>query len=603
MKSRWLNVVALWLGCTAACVDGQDAQTSSATAARTESSSPAVVRGLDTVQLGAAVKHGHHYIVAIGIDHYQNWPVLNSAVSDATGFARMLTDKFGFENAVEPLTEKNATRDNINSLIDDDLRSRLKPEDDLVIFFAGHGTTRSDKIGEETTSVGFLVPFEARAPGAVEHWSDYIGIGDFLQMVSTLQPYHILVILDSCHSGIALGSRFSMNRVGTRFEQDMQSKVSRKIIASAQHDQLAADGGGPVPGHSLFTGHMINGLSTGQVDRFNQGFITATQLGAYTQHEVAVAAGSRQTPIFGAFDLDAGGELIIPLGAGTAPRSQSASGNSAGALNEREVNEVARIRKDGRRYWVDDDAQKNFPAARSATLNLCGTGDGWACAQVADSFRLGLGGHADFTRAVELAQKGCQAHTAEACMILGKLYETGETILPDLPSAFLMYLEACRGGELVGCSDLGAMYRSGRGVGRDPVQAALLYRRTCDSGDLKGCSDLGTMLENGEGVEKKDATEAMALYRKACDGGEMLGCINLGTTYRNGQGVEKNAARAVAFFQKSCDAGSFAGCGDLGEMYRNGEGVEKDILKAESLYRKACDGGDTGACAYFKSRK
>ncbi|MEI9968194.1 MAG: hypothetical protein WDM87_06050 [Terracidiphilus sp.] len=56
-----------------------------------------------------AAKNGHQYIVAIGIDHYENWPILSTAVSDATGFAKLLTTKFGFEYAVEPLTEKAAT--------------------------------------------------------------------------------------------------------------------------------------------------------------------------------------------------------------------------------------------------------------------------------------------------------------------------------------------------------------------------------------------------------------------------------------------------------------------------------------------------------------
>src|SRR5580693_9214393 len=85
-------------------------------------------RGAHSINVEAtAVKSGHQYVVAIGIDHYENWPVLSTAVSDATGFAKLLTDKFGFEYAVEPLTEKSATRDAIRSLIDDDLRSRLKP--------------------------------------------------------------------------------------------------------------------------------------------------------------------------------------------------------------------------------------------------------------------------------------------------------------------------------------------------------------------------------------------------------------------------------------------------------------------------------------------
>lgn len=43
------------------------------------------------------------------------------------------------------------------------------------------------------------------------------------------------------------------------------------------------------------------------------GFVTASQLGAYAQHEVSVASDSKQTPLLGRFDLDEGGELIIHL--------------------------------------------------------------------------------------------------------------------------------------------------------------------------------------------------------------------------------------------------------------------------------------------------
>src|SRR3984957_14184473 len=75
-----------------------------------------IQRGMQALPVDVASTHGHHYVVVIGIDHYQNWPILGTAVSDATGFAKLLTGQFGFEYAVEPLTEQAATRDNINSL-------------------------------------------------------------------------------------------------------------------------------------------------------------------------------------------------------------------------------------------------------------------------------------------------------------------------------------------------------------------------------------------------------------------------------------------------------------------------------------------------------
>ena len=136
-------------------------------------------RGLEPIAADAAsALQGHRYVVAIGIDHYQNWPVLGTAVSDATGFAQLLHERLGFEYGAEPLIDSAATFHNINSLIDDELRARLRPRDDLVLFFAGHGTTRNDTLGGQTHEVGFLVPVDAHAPSATEHWSDYLDISE-----------------------------------------------------------------------------------------------------------------------------------------------------------------------------------------------------------------------------------------------------------------------------------------------------------------------------------------------------------------------------------------------------------------------------------------
>jgi TPR repeat protein len=593
MSIRWPAAGMAILLCFAA--SGRAQQNATAPGAAQAAAPVAAQRGVQVLTEEAPIPHGHHYVVAIGIDHYENWPLLGTAVSDATGFAKLLTSQFGFEYAVEPLTEKNATRDAINTLIDDDLRARLKAEDDLVIFFAGHGTTRKDKVGEETQSVGFIVPFEARAPGVNEHWSDYLNIEELLRNIGSLPAAHILVIFDSCHSGMALGNKFITSRADTRFERDMLRKVSRKVIASAEGDQLAADTG-PLAGHSLFTGLLIQGLTTGKADSFEQGFITATQLGAYAQHEVGLAEGSRQTPLFGAFDLDAGGELIIPLGAGAAASTTAAGADPASTLTRLERNEIARLKKDGRGYWQDNDPLKNFPAARSGTLKLCDGGDTWGCEEAARSFRLGLGGDMDYTRAVELARQACAAHLSDACITLGALYEKGLTVEADVESAIRLYKDACTEGSQYGCAELGRVFAQGPDAVRDYAQSRDLFSKACDGGEMVGCNNLAVLYYFGQGVTT-DYARALALYEKACDGGFMMGCGNLAEAYHAGAAVKKDDARAAEFFRKACDGGEMTGCNGLAGMYESGTGMPKDFVQAAKLYRRTCDGGEKLGCA------
>jgi hypothetical protein len=260
--------------------------------------------------LTAPVPTGHRYVVAIGVDHYANptWQSLSRAVSDAKGFSAVLHDQLGYELAAPPITEKEATREQILSLIDD-LYKVLKPGDDLVIFFAGHGTTRTNAVGPPET--GFLVPYDA-PDQAAGRWSDYIEVDEFLNKINTLPATHILVILDSCHSGIALADGIVKRGALENYKAAMAAETGRVVITSADSSELAADSGGPLPDHSLFTGIMIDGLKTGKADMQGLGFVTSSELGVFVNAQVGLHKDTMQHPRFGRFGSDAGGELLLP---------------------------------------------------------------------------------------------------------------------------------------------------------------------------------------------------------------------------------------------------------------------------------------------------
>ncbi len=257
------------------------------------------------------VKQGRSLVVTIGINEYVHWQKLKNAVQDAIGLQQTLIDKLGFSAPIPPLLNEAATKVAIASLIEDQLREELQEDDNLVLFFAGHGHTRVDKVGGKVVGeTGFIVPVEARGPK--EYWSDYIQIDPLLQSISRLPARHILVILDSCHSGFALGEAMKIYKSANRYEKDLSSRISRKVITSARREQLALDGG-PIPGHSLFTGTLVDGFNWGKADLDGNGLITSSELGLFIQQKVGQASESRQTPDFGSFDLDDRGEMVISL--------------------------------------------------------------------------------------------------------------------------------------------------------------------------------------------------------------------------------------------------------------------------------------------------
>ncbi|MBW4527748.1 MAG: caspase family protein [Phormidium tanganyikae FI6-MK23] len=277
-----------------------------------------------------SVKQGRSVVVTIGINNYDNWQQLRNAVQDALGFQQALVEKLGFLAPIPLLIDSAATRDAIESLVKDRLWDVLEEDDSLVLFFAGHGHTRV----EEHSETGFIVPVDARRPDTKEYWSDYIRLSHWLEEVAELPARHILVIFDSCHSGFALGGAAHRFRDAVRYQKDLTHRRSRKVITSAQRDQSALDGG-PIPGHSLFTGTLIHGFNWGEADLESNGLITGSELGLFVQQKVAQASNSAQTPDFGSFHLDDRGEIVFSL------RNQSFEALKARAFSALQTGQLA----------------------------------------------------------------------------------------------------------------------------------------------------------------------------------------------------------------------------------------------------------------------
>lgn len=257
--------------------------------------------------VGRPAGQGRNLIVVIGINRYQRWQPLSNAVNDACG-AAALFEKLGFAQAAPALIDDTATGRAIQSLVIDDLTT-LRADDSLVLFYAGHGGNRKHYVGGREVTTGYLIPVDAE--DRVSTWVDLEG---WLRAVALLPAKHILVILDACHSGIALDPVIKW-RDGESWRREslstLQARQSRRIITSALGEQRAMDSG-PYEGHSLFTGCLIEALTCG-LRRSDEPVTTGSELGLYVQRRVQTYPQSQQTPDFGTFAFDQRGEMVIPL--------------------------------------------------------------------------------------------------------------------------------------------------------------------------------------------------------------------------------------------------------------------------------------------------
>jgi len=272
------------------------------------------VRDIDRANPEAAppAPIGRRVVVVIGIDEYPRWGRLKNAVNDARGVIELFRE-IGFEEVVPPLTNGAATFAAIRKLVMTDLKRALRDDDGLVLFFAGHGHAETAHLQGMPVRVGYIIPVDGDAPGGDA--GTWLELESWLRDVSRLPPRHILVILDSCHSGMALELSRTRGGAGDPYDP-LLARRSRRVITSAQDSQQALDDG-PVPDHSLFTGVLLQALR-GDIVPDDRARITGTELAIYLQRRIGELRSGAQTPDFGALPLDAGGDLVLSL-VGRAP--------------------------------------------------------------------------------------------------------------------------------------------------------------------------------------------------------------------------------------------------------------------------------------------
>lgn len=238
--------------------------------------------------------------LVIGINTYKNASPLQYAVNDAEEIKNVLIQDLGFENSnIVCLLDNEANKENILKSFISFTNDEIKLDDRLIVFFAGHGHTRSGIRGD----VGYLVPFDAD----MDDYSTFIRWDELTRNAELIRAKHILFIMDACYGGLAVNRHLQSG--SSRFVKDMYQRFSRQVITAGKADEVVSDSGGPMPNHSVFTGNLIEGIKGKAANE--HGIITASGLMAYVYSKVANDINSQQTPHYGQFDGD--GDFIVNL--------------------------------------------------------------------------------------------------------------------------------------------------------------------------------------------------------------------------------------------------------------------------------------------------
>ncbi len=245
------------------------------------------------------------FLVAVGVDRYEEWNPLSNAVNDAKGVAQVLEERFDFEKRL--ILDGDATAAGIREAITKVLTPQVEKEDLVVFYFAGHGHTERNADGEDH---GFLVPVEARR----ESTDGLLPMEEVVSWTKAMACDDVLYIFDSCFSGFA-GLAGGETERGGVFE-------ARLAITAGTTEQPVLDAGAPegFSDHSVFTGWLLRGL-TRDLPGEKPDPINALSLYLYLQHAVDEATNGRETPSCGFLHGHGIGNIWLQLMKGDPPVS------------------------------------------------------------------------------------------------------------------------------------------------------------------------------------------------------------------------------------------------------------------------------------------
>jgi len=238
------------------------------------------------------------YAVIIGINDYDKWSKLDSAVFDATA-VQSIFEQAGF-NDIKLILNEEATQRRILTVLYDELPKKVMRDDRIVFYFAGHGMTMKT---DGKPSTGYIIPVEA---GLTDYPTTAISMGQIRDLCSNISAKHIIFVMDCCYAGQILEQGAASQKNNGSMVKGSSYKRVIQIITAGAKDQMALEG----EKHGLFTEFFLQSLR-GDADLNRDKVVTGREIGKYIPPIVARLTNQTQTPLFA--HIEGNGDILFFL--------------------------------------------------------------------------------------------------------------------------------------------------------------------------------------------------------------------------------------------------------------------------------------------------
>lgn len=229
---------------------------------------------LTSFNINHSTKKGEEKKIAIffAVNDYQNkgWLDLKTPVKDAESIASVLESKYNFQTEII----RNPSKKDINAKIFELSKRKFEENDQLLIYFSGHGEfVRFQEKKEE--GLGYFIPSDAYYDDPYK--DSYFPYVIMLPLINNIPCKHILVSIDACYSGSFFNYK---NRPG---EQSKGEKLIKNVMPFTSRIGLTSGNFEPVKTgvyHSPFAFRFIEALNTEGGEDY---VLTATELYSFLE--------------------------------------------------------------------------------------------------------------------------------------------------------------------------------------------------------------------------------------------------------------------------------------------------------------------------------
>jgi hypothetical protein len=237
------------------------------------------------------------WAVVVGINDYTKFPKLKYAVNDAKEFHRLLIEKNGIpaENVTLLIDEQGSLK-NIKNALGIGLKIAAGPDDMVLIYFAGHGSSERDAASIDGDGLEkYILAFDTDPE---DLFSTALPMRDIALIFNRIRSERLIFIADTCYSGASGGRTVGFGGIRANISDSFLERLAggrgKVIISASAANEVSVEKDDLQ--HGVFTYYLLEGLR-GAADTDRDGTITVDEAYRYVSEKVPRATGQEQHPV------------------------------------------------------------------------------------------------------------------------------------------------------------------------------------------------------------------------------------------------------------------------------------------------------------------